>query len=323
MSQLVPGARLVWCDSNLIAASMDFLASSWGGSFCDVVAGYADPYGRHRAYRLTDTSAGATGNRQHIVTLTQSQVAFAVSVQQGTGMPDTICQMYDNDAATSRGRMYVTGWVAGKPTVIGTSGATILAVEEQGDDWWRIKALTDNTIVPGNVNRMYLYPDTTAGTGYTYFHAPQVVDGLTIGGYVPTYGTAKLGAGVVGYHDLRVPLQQTLPAGSVWVNRVDPATRVRGSYRLSPGPGAQELVGELRYIEAPQEVNDLLRAGIAGHPLVYIPDTSDMDDAYECDLIQPTEIWTQEQDVDWPVFREQRVPIRLRCRSQRTYAGLF
>lgn len=303
-------ARIDHVDHNLIPWGIDF--TEWFPSpTLGLAVGYTDPWGGPNGYLLTDNNGAGLDYLQGDIAadkfLSTGQKGVALFLKEHSVNPQV--WLRDVTAGVNYLQCNVSSWTAGKPNFTMTVG-TLLWRRHWGDGWYRCGFLSDAIATTANPFRLLIYGPT--GVGSWYAAGAQVTDVPYVGGFVATSGASRLNAGVNGQHLLRAPVQKLVPGGDMWR-----MVRESGSRRfrdvVTVGPGVEELAGEIRYIESPQEVSELIRAGMQGHPLVYIPDTADPDTAYECELVEPSGMdWQLDQDVDWPVFREPKVAVRLR-----------
>ncbi len=81
------------------------------------------------------------------------------------------------------------------------------------------------------------------------------------------------------------------------------------------GAGVHEIEGDVRYDDAGQTLVEMLRAGMNGTTLTYIPSLSDQDRSWDTVLVSPSgDSVTGSMDTDrgFPGFEEQMTTIRLR-----------
>lgn len=91
----------------------------------------------------------------------------------------------------------------------------------------------------------------------------------------------------------------------------------------SIGDGAQELSGTVRYDHDPKGLMDVLVAGSQGRTLTYIPDLSDPDVKFDCDLISPLTPTTLALDAQRGILGDQSVEIQLRLTDHGPFDPLY
>ena len=131
-----------------------------------------------------------------------------------------------------------------------------------------------------------------------------------------TFGSAQFlwtdGAGNPRVHQLAVPLASVLPS---FRRRIYQNDSIDYSVRevITVGAGVYELSGKIEYDDDPSSLLDLLADGAAGAVLTYVPDSTKVDQSYDCYLIEPTPAQLAlATGKDWPNFMEYGVGIRLR-----------
>lgn len=322
MTALWGSAAFQWNNHNLVPWSQDFDEWTPIGS-PDVDVGEDDPFGGTQGYLLEDDQGGSNEYISTPVTFsTNGQKAVTLFIKEGDSAPTAGSQfsIVDTTAVVNRLQINLT-WAAGVPQLVYSFGTKIW-IREWLDGWYRL-AILSTSVTAANNHEMRLVPAlTTAQTGDVRFFGTTVLDVAIAGGYVVTNGAAKAYDGSSAQqHLLRVPFQKMVLGGSIWRSVRESADQhVREV--VTVGPGVREIQGRVRYDENPGELDDMLRAGAAGYPLVYIPDTTDLDDAYEVEMLQPGTPWMQGMDVDWPVFREPTVTMRLRRMDGGSLAGM-
>lgn len=151
--------------TNLITS--DNLAAWSQGGTPVITTGISDPLGGTGAYRVADDDGAAQEEIHRAVTFTgDGAKAMSFVVRQAT-MPasgNQKLQLDDNTGAATRLRVNITGWVAGKPTVVVDVG-TLLGVFYMGNGYWRID-VQSTSVTAANNNVLYIYPAlTVAQTG--------------------------------------------------------------------------------------------------------------------------------------------------------------
>lgn len=146
-----------------------------GGSYSSVgtigqTAGQTDPFGGTDAYLLDDNDAANTAGRFKQIANLAASGFFIVGIRKGTGLP--FIRLLDVTATADRVGAYASAWGAGAPTLASYAGSPILTPVDFGTGWYGI-VMPYSGVVPGNDNRLYLYPDynngTVTGSGTTYF----------------------------------------------------------------------------------------------------------------------------------------------------------
>lgn len=314
MARLFGTMLAQWNDHNLLAYSE--LLSSWTQVNAPVLtADQADPWGGIRAFLINDNDGGAQER------VDQTLAAYAVTGQKGVSIiykkgtspaaAGSSLVLRDTDAPADRMKAVLT-WSGDTPSWAMTTG-TELWNRQWLDGWWRA-AFLSTSCTAGNAHDLQLAPaETVAQTGDLYVCGLTAVDVATVGGYVRTRGTALTYDDELTpaqSHELRVPLQQVRPAGSLW-RSVSRSMDRKVREVTTVGRGVEEAVGIIRYDDLPQELNDMIRAGVQGFPICLIPDDTDMDAAVEVDLLEPGEEWALDFDVDQMSFDEHRQAIRV------------
>lgn len=322
MARLYGAAKFEWNDHNLVAYSEEF--GEWSSNLTPVLtSGETDPLGGTNAYLIEDDNAGGIEYVYTEVQFTTSeQKAITLFVKEGdsAAASGSVVRLRDTTAAATRGQIGLT-WSAGAPVVTYSIG-TKLFEREWLNGWWRL-AFLSQAITHTNDHLIEIWPAlTSAETGDLRAFGVTVLDVTTAGGYVKTCGDAIAWDGSsVQTHELRVPLQKILLAGSVYrVARESADKKVREV--TSIGSGVNEITALVRYEDSPSELNEMIRAGVRGFPLVYIPDDTDLDTAYEMELLEPGESWVQQMDEHWVVFQETSLPVRLRRMDGGNLSGL-
>lgn len=324
MAPLYGSAVMEWSDHNMMPNSELFSAWSLSGT-PGVVVGEDDPYGGTNAYLLSDDTGGAS---EYIYEVPASfsengTKTLGMFLKEGASPPagGSEILLYDVTAAVTRLQSRIS-WAAGSLVITHQQG-THYFEREWLNGWWR-HACNTISVIAANTHQVQIFPARVAAqTGDIRIFGCSLQDVPTAGGYVRTRGEALIWDGESGQmHTLRVPLQKLLPAGSMYRAVRESADRhVREV--VTVGKGVNEITARIRYDEAPAELNEMIRAGVAGHPLVYIPDSNDLDTAYEMELLEPGADWVQQMDEDWVVFQETAVPVRLRRMDGGSLSGLF
>jgi hypothetical protein len=137
------------------------------GGIVGRTSGQSDPLGGTGAYLLDSNTPGTGDAISEAITYTANgEKSAAISFKQGTSTTNDFL-FYDQTVATERSRVRVT-WTAGVPALSRVSGTgTLYAPESQGSGWWRCSASCIG-IIAANANRLYIYPDATAGGGTVY-----------------------------------------------------------------------------------------------------------------------------------------------------------
>lgn len=324
MTALYGTAIFQWSDHNLLPYSEDI--DSWDLSGTPVVtAGEADPFGGTAAHLVEDDTAGAAEYVYDVpVSYTgNGQKALSLFIKEGDSAAAGGSALILLDTGVAANRALVTWtWSAGVPQLTYTTGAK-LWTRPWLNGWYRI-AVLPTSCTAANAHALRIYPAyTSAQVGDLRIFGATMQDVATVGGYVRTHGEALAWDGSAAQaHDLRVPLQKILPAGSIYRAVRESADR-RVREVTTVGAGVSEITARIRYDEAPAQLNEMIAAGVAGHPLVYVPDNTDLDDAYELELIDPGENWAQQMEQDWVQFQETTLQVRLRRMDGGTLSGLF
>lgn len=89
------------------------------------------------------------------------------------------------------------------------------------------------------------------------------------------------------------------------------------------GDGSAELRGRVRYDHDPVGLSDALVAGSQGKTLRYIPDLSDPDVDFQCDLVAPLAPFGLELDQQRGILGDQSVELVLRQTDQASFDPLY
>jgi hypothetical protein len=89
------------------------------------------------------------------------------------------------------------------------------------------------------------------------------------------------------------------------------------------GDGSAELRGRVRYDHDPVGLADAIVAGSAGKTLRYIPDLSDPDVDFQCDLVAPLAPFGLELDQQRGILGDQSVELVLRQTDQGSFDPLY
>lgn len=325
MAHLFGKAAFQWNDHNLVPWSEDL--DEWAVSGTPTLAtGLVDAYGVPVAWRITDDAAGAEYVVQTITFAQAGEKAIAVDVREGSSVPAGGSQILlrDNTAGAARIDALIDSWSGGEPSVVMSTGS-LLWKRQRRNSLWRL-AFASSGFSLGNAHELRLRPAAVdAQTGDVIVGSVHAVDVATIGGYYPTRGAAVPYSGSYAppqQYLLPVPLQRILPAGSVWRGVRESASR-KVREVVSSVRGVHEITAELRYLDDPATLGEMIMAGVRGVPLAYIPDTDDMDTAFEFELLEPGDGWSARQEVDFHSFKEPALSVRFRRRDGGTMAGLF
>ena len=110
---------------------------------------------------------------------------------------------------------------------------------------------------------------------------------------------------------MRAPLRAVQPA-------VRLKTFVRESMDFSVrevttvSTGVHEVVGTIRYEDAPQNVADMIQAGLSGTTLTWIPDMNDQERSWDVYLISARRTGSMDADRGFPGFEEISWQVRFR-----------
>ncbi|MFA6044185.1 MAG: hypothetical protein WC718_04315 [Phycisphaerales bacterium] len=145
--------------TNLITS--DTLTGWSKGGTPTVTAGRSDPAGGTGAYRVTDDDAGVGELIYATVSYTGDGVKTIVFVVRESVMaPTGWHKLVLRDATLSQNRLllYITGWVAGSPTVTAAAG-TYLGKRYCGNGYWMIFAAT-TSVTAASTNVLQVYPSS-------------------------------------------------------------------------------------------------------------------------------------------------------------------
>ena len=147
--------------------------------------------------------------------------------------------------------------------------------------------------------------------------------------YPATLGSTTLTTGTTGTMTVfypAVPLREQLPAYRVrqYVREsLDFSVREVLTVTTTDSTGAYELVGTLRYNDDPQDLIAMVRAGLHGSVLVYMPSTSSTGTAYSCWMVAPSgDDVAAEMDRQRgsPGYEDVELTIRLRQTNSQSFA---
>jgi len=112
-------------------------------------------------------------------------------IREGTAPAGTALWLFDSTDSTVRARIQVTGWVAGKPTLVLQSGSgTPYPVEGPfANGWWRIACSVDG-VIAANENRLQFSPDRVGGVGNVGVFGTQAENAVVPSSYTPTEAAA-------------------------------------------------------------------------------------------------------------------------------------
>ncbi len=326
MARLFGTMLVQWNDHNLVDYSELF--SSWGVSGTPVLtSAQADPWGGTRAFLLNDNDAGVQESifRALAAYTSSGQKAVSLLYREGgsSAAGGSFFRLQDTTAPATRCNGVLT-WAGGVPSWAMSAGS-LLWNRQWLNGWWRA-AFLSTAVTQGNAHEVRIASaNTTAQTGDLFIAGVTAVDATTVGGYVRTRGTALAYDSVaarVQSHQLRVPLQQVQPGGSLWRSVARSLDR-KVREVVTVGAGVEEAIGIIRYDDLATELNDMIRAGVQGFPLVLIPDDTAMNAAVEVDLIEPGEDWALDFDVDQMAFDEHRQMIRVARLDGGSLSSLF
>lgn len=92
---------------------------------------------------------------------------------------------------------------------------------------------------------------------------------------------------------------------------------------VSVGDGSDELRGRVRYDHDAKGLSDVIVAGSQGKTLRYIPDLSDPDVDFQCDLVSPLAPFTLDLDQQRGILGDQSIELALRLTDQTPFDPLY
>jgi hypothetical protein len=154
-----------------------------------ITAGVDDPYGGTDAWTLTDDSTVDLVRGNDAITDTAAtQKVLVFVIRKNT--PATTRQtfgLFDLTAGVSRGHINIApgDWSGYEPvTPVAAGGATMLGIWPVGNNYWALAISTDNTVVSGNNNVVYIQPAWPAAeTGSIDLYRVYAFDGASLSGY--------------------------------------------------------------------------------------------------------------------------------------------